>query len=823
MKRTIPIDCIYDLKHSAQGLNDAQVKQRRANYGENRIVEQSTGGLRALLIDTIKDPMLWFLLTTSALFAITREYAEALILLFALIPFLGMDAYLHHRTQASTESLGSRLAAHARVLRNEIELTVNTIELVPGDIVLLSAGETIPADGIFVSVHQFQVDESTLTGEAFPVRKLAPENLTRLQTSDLVEDQHWGFAGTNTLSGSARMMVTYTGKVTVYGEIIQSVIHGSHERTPLQQAVASLVKILLIIASIICVILAGTRLYQGHDLIDALLSGLTLAVAALPEEFPVVLTFFLGVGVYRLARRQALVRRAVVVENIGRISCICTDKTGTLTEGRLQLTHQFPARGIDVQRLLVIAAYASRRDTGDPMDKAILSSVNPKQYTILYTFPFTEDRKRETSVVLEGKQILAVVKGAPETILAQCNIENAERQYWKQQVDYLASTGHKVIASAWRELNEDTNLNEEPEQGFQIAGLLAFEDPLRDGVQHAVSICHQAGIRIIMVTGDHPATATAIAKEIGLHQGQPRVIDGETLAKQLADNDTAAINEVDVVARAIPAQKLALVHALKQRGEIVAVTGDGVNDVPAIQSADIGIAMGERGTRSAHEAAAIILLDDNFRSIVQAIAEGRQLFHNLRLSFEYLMLIHIPLVFTAAFIPFLGYPVLYLPIHIVWLEMIIHPTALLVFQNIAVTSHLSRTGLNAPAQFFSRRHWCLILFSGAIVTVVVTLAYIHSLGIKYDVEHARAMALVALTSASAGITAALSRLRTLTAQVIVSLNIISSIILIQIPTLAALLHLSPLHLEDWMIAMGSGLIAAFIPSITKLKTGSDLG
>lgn len=212
MKRPLPIDYIQDLEHSAQGLNTAEVKLRRTSYGENRIVEHSTGGLRALLIDTIKDPMLWFLLITSVLFAITREYTEAFILLIALIPFLGMDAYLHHRTQASTESLGSRLASHARVLRNAIEQTINTIELVPGDIVLLSAGDTIPADGIFVSVQQFQVDESTLTGEAFPVRKLALENLPHLQTSELVAEQHWGFAGTNTLTGSARMMVTYTGK-----------------------------------------------------------------------------------------------------------------------------------------------------------------------------------------------------------------------------------------------------------------------------------------------------------------------------------------------------------------------------------------------------------------------------------------------------------------------------------------------------------------------------------------------------------------------------------------------------------------------------------
>ncbi|QUN05285.1 cation-transporting P-type ATPase [Shewanella yunxiaonensis] len=820
MPRTLSSDRIHDLEHSAQGLNDAEVSQRQARYGRNLIAERHQGSWRALIMDTLKDPMLWFLLVTSILFAFTQQYTEAVILLMALIPFLGMDAYLHRRTQASTESLGRRLASQARVLRNGKEQSLNTIELVPGDIVLLAPGDTIPADGVFVSVQAFQVDESTLTGEAFPIRKQALETSLQLQPSARIAEQHWGFAGTNTLTGSARMMVTRTGKTTVYGEIIQSVIHGSHTLTPLQQAVSRLVKRLLIIASIICVLLAITRLYQGHDIIDALLSGLTLAVAALPEEFPVVLTFFLGVGVYRLAQRQALVKRAVVVENIGRVSCICTDKTGTLTEGRLQLTHQLTATGVDGQRLLTIAAYASRPDTGDPMDQAILAIATAVPHTILNTFPFTEDRKRETAVVLESQQHLVAVKGAPETILAQCQLADDELHYWQQQVDQLASAGHKVIACAWRELDAATEFDVEPEQQFRIAGLLAFEDPLREGVRSAVDTCQRAGIRVIMVTGDHPITATAIAKEIGLHQGYPRVMEGETLATQLAQGDTTALDAVDVIARAIPAQKLALVRSLKQRGEIVAVTGDGINDVPAIQSADIGIAMGARGTRSAHEAAAIILLDDNFRSIVQAIAEGRQLFSNLRLSFEYLLLIHIPLVVTAALIPFLDYPMLYLPIHIVWLEMLIHPTALLVFQNSAVTADLRQTRPDAPAQFFSWRQWLLIVISGMLVTLLITFAYIRSFGVLQDVAHARAMALVVLTSASTGITIALSRLRTVTAKVIVLLNMLSSVLLIQLPPLAALLHLSPLHLDDWLIALAGGLMAALLPFIKELKTPS---
>ena len=817
MKRSLPLERIEGLDAPQRGLQAEEIGPRRLRFGANRIIESTPPNWRQLLIETSKDPMLWFLLGTSLLFGVVGERNEALVLLVALLPFIGMDAFLHRRTQASIAGLSSQLASHADVLRDGARLSVDATDLVAGDLVLLEAGDAVPADGLWVDAESLQLDESALTGEAFPVRKRALADLLRLNGEAQVDAEHWGFAGTRVLTGKATLRVIYTGGETLYGEIVRSALRGSHERTPMQRAVTDLVKTLVVAAVLACVFLAWLRYQQGHGLMDALLSALTLAVAALPEEFPVVLTFFLGVGVYRLAKRQALVRRGVVVENIGRISCICSDKTGTLTEGRLRLAHRYPAEDCDDSILMATATAASRRESADPMDLAILQArpeTDPRPRVAC--FPFTEDRKRETAVMQENGCFLAAAKGAPETILGMCALSPAELATWQGLTQELAEGAHKVIACAWRELDAGQWAGGEPDRGFRLAGLLAFEDPVRAGVHSAIDECRNAGIHVIMVTGDHPATARAVALEIGLGGASPAVITGEEMTSRITAQGDRFLQEIDVIARAIPSQKLELVRTLQGQGEIVAVTGDGVNDVPALQAADIGIAMGGRGTRSAREVAAIVLLDDNFKSIVRAIAEGRQLFSNLQLSFAYLLMIHLPLVATAAMIPMAGYPLLYLPIHIVWLELIIHPTALLVYQNLPRSEALLPIAQPRGLTFFGRGQWLAIIVTGVLVAAVVMVSYDRSLGTGHDVAHARAMALVALTVASAGITAALSRLESLAARMTVVMTICLTVILVQTPALAEHLHLHPLHVDDWMIAVAGGLLAALVPAISPL-------
>lgn len=807
MRRSFPVERIEQLTDESLGLSSGEVIKRRARYGTNDIIGSPPTGWADLARDTARDPMIWFLVATSALFAVIGDVAEAGILAVALLPIIGMDAYLHRRTQASTEGLAGRLATSATVIRDGRPVNVPAIELVPGDLLSVESGDPFPADGLIVGGRVIQVDESALTGEAMPVRKEPFTGHLPGGEETSVDERHWAAAGTRLLTGDARLRVIYTGGDTLYGQIVRLAQAGRHERTPLQRAIAALVSLLIVAALVICLALAATRYLQGHGLVDALVSAVTLAVAALPEEFPVVFTFFLGVGVYRLARCQALVRRAVVVENVGRVTAICSDKTGTLTEGRLRLAHVLPAASVTSERLIRLAAAASRAESGDPLDLAILEGRQPAPPgEPVAVFPFTEDRRREVAVLrTERGRYLAAAKGAPETIFGMVNLAADQAAGWRSKTEELAASGHKVIACAERELAEWAG--GEPDRDFRFLGLLAFEDPVREGVAEAVAQACASGIRVIMITGDHPATARAIARDVGIGGADPKVIDGETLARGMAQNGPEFLPDVDVIARVVPAQKLDVVRALQRMGETVAVTGDGVNDVPALQGADIGIAMGERGTRTAREVASIVLLDDNFRTIVAAIAEGRQLFRNLKRSFAYLLMIHMPLVVTAAAIPFAGYPLLYLPVHVVWLELIIHPTALLAFQETAPPRALARAKGRVSRGFFNPWEWTITAVVGTVVTAVVTAGYLRSLGSTNDVLHARTMALVVLIMASISVTVALTRLKTHAAIVIAACAAGSAILLVQIPASAAALRLTPLHVDDWLIAAVGGLLA----------------
>lgn len=786
------------------GLSRDQAVAARRAFGANEIIPEATSGWRAVARSTASDPMLWFLLVTSALFAGVGQLREAATLGLAVVPLLGMDAWLHRRTLASTAGLASRMASTARTLRDGAWADLPYQELVPGDLVEVGPGMYFPADGVLVTGSGLQADESTLTGEPLPVRKSAIATGS-LATQARWAAEHWGTAGTRLLTGTARMRVVWTGPDTRYGQIARTAAEGSHAATPLQQAIGRLVAVLVVVALGLCLVLAAVRLWQGHGWVDAVLSAVTLAVAALPEEFPIVYTFFLGLGVFRLARKKALIRRAVAVENIGRTSCIVSDKTGTLTAGTLTLAHRIASAGFDAASVVQVARLAARQDSDDPLDEALPAEtpLSPSMRR-LADFPFTEGRRRETALWRDAQgSILACTKGAPETIMGMSQLAPQEVEHWRQQVEMLARSGHKVIACAQRVLVPGQPMLE-PVQGFSFAGLLAFEDPVRPGVKGAIRACVDAGIRVIMVTGDHPATAAAIGGEIGLGGGSPTVI---ALGEDDAPEQAVAAG-VDVVARATPLQKLALVKQLQAQGELVAVTGDGVNDVPALRAADIGIAMGERGTRAAREAAPVVLLDDNFRTIVDAVAEGRQLFLNLRLAFTYLLLIHIPLVGGAALVPLLGEPLLFLPIHIVWLELVIHPSAMLGFQDLPARSPLARVEKNRKARFFSTHAWIGIALVGGLACLAVVSGYLHALGIERNAEHARAMAFAILMLCSASFTAVLTGMRTPVSRWIVTGTLLSLVLFVHAPVLNGWLHLSPLHLADWALALSVGILAA---------------
>jgi Ca2+-transporting ATPase len=808
--KKISFETLKGLGKRELGLSEEEVIGQTSRYGANEIIEVTGSPWLDLAKDTFKDPMIWFLVGIGLLFVLVGDVKEAVVLFVAIVPLAVMDAFLHWRTQASTSGLRTNLASQVNVFRGTKETLLDSRKLVPGDLVSISSGTFLPADGVFTSAIDLQVDESVLTGEAFPIQKrqasFDPFALSE-RGEVTVSPETLGYAGTKALAGHGKLRVLQTGIGTSYGEIVQSVARMPHERTPLQKSITNLVQILIAGAGIFCVVLAGVRIYQGHGWLDAILSAATLAIAAIPEEFPIVFTFFLGVGVYRLAKKKALVRRAVSVENIGRITQICTDKTGTITIGVLKLTHIDPAAGQSELGLLGASLAASNLEGSDPVDRAIQDLALERGVAAqprLVTFPFTEDRKQETAIVTgsEGR-LTAFMKGSPETVLSKSIMSDEVRQSWLTKTKQWAKGGHKVLACAKKYVDQEAvDQRAEPQSGFEFCGLLAFEDPPRKEVAEAISYCRANAIGVLMVTGDHIETASAIARDVGLGGQSPLAASAEAEPEKfqevwLRDHPEYLIG-LSVVARCTPLQKLTIVNALKKSGEIVAVTGDGVNDVPALKAADVGIAMGERGTRSAKEVSSIVLLDDNFSTIVNAIMEGRQLFSNLQKSFEYLLLVHIPLVLTAALIPVAGYPLLYLPIHIVWLELVIHPSALFAFQEKASSSVARHDSKN----FFTASDWIRIVTIGVGVAVAIAFTYLVGVSDSSDVGHARSLALVVLTSWSASLLLLLTGCRTRTAIVVSMATIGSSVLLTQVSSISTRLQLSPLCLSDWMTIAG---------------------
>ncbi|MGE3974959.1 MAG: cation-translocating P-type ATPase [Bdellovibrionales bacterium] len=803
MKR-ISLVTLKNIPIKEHGLSDTEVKDQRNRFGSNTILDSGKNRWHEVFQDTIRDPMVWFLGGVSFLFFVVGQKTDALTLLIAILPLAFMDAFLHWRTRSATSSLKGNLNTTVRVIRESAERRINSQDIVPGDLLKVVSGDVMPADGLIERSVDLQIDESVLTGESFPIKKrhYAIQFVDEGVDEILVESEVLAFAGTKILTGESLVRVLCTGQYTSYGEIVRSVAEMPLERTPLQVAIGRLVRGLIVAALFLCALLAFIRLYQGHSWIDSVLAAATLAVAAIPEEFPVVFTFFLGVGIFRLAKRRALVRRAVSVENIGRVTHICTDKTGTITQGRLTLSHLDPSEPEGSRELIEAALTASNPANVDPIDLAILryakEAVGVDQKTIIsHRFPFTEDRKKETVLIRNQDGFTAFSKGAPETVLGSVALGEQEKTLVLARVAHFAETGHKVLACAKRKLGENDAGQREPTEGFEFLGLLAFEDPARPEVFLAIASARSLGIKVIMITGDHPATARAIAKDVGLGEKAPHVISAEDEPErfelQYLETHPSFLQSTDVIARCTPIQKLRVVKALKHQGHLVAVTGDGVNDVPALKAADVGIAMGERGSQSAKEVSSIILADDNFKTIVGAIQEGRQLYQNLRSAFEYLILIHFPFVLSAALLPLLGHPILYLPIHIVWLELIIHPSAILAFQSPAQVENASpRTG------FFSKKDILRILLSGILVVALITWLYLSDLNGGFEVEVARTRVLAALSMWSACIVVVLTKAKGISPKVIAVITVVATFLLIQQWTsIGSYLHVVPLERHQW--------------------------
>ncbi|HEY8927309.1 MAG TPA: cation-transporting P-type ATPase [Polyangia bacterium] len=735
---------------SSRGLSTAEARARLVAHGPNRLVGRERAAWLKEAASLLLDPMAVMLVVAAGVYLLLGEVRDAAVMLAALVPVAGVDVLLEARSRAALKKLASSVAPRARVIRDGKEVTIDTAELVPGDWVVLGEGEFIHADGVVRSAANLAIDESSLTGESEPQIKRPVEGAI---TAERAPADGRFFAGSTVLAGQGLGEVVTTGQSSRFGEIARLVAAADETATPLQRRVGRLVKKLAVVAAFVAAAVVGLGLARGLGWGQALLGGISVAMSAAPEEFPLVFTLFLSVGAWRLTRQGVLVRRLASVETLGSTTVICTDKTGTLTKGQFVLDRLVPFGGASERDLLEAAVLASEVPANDPMERAIRGRAGQagvdvdaltSRWRLVRDHDFDPVGKHMSHVwsPVDGDPAIRIVaKGAFEGILEHAAPSQASRAAAERAHTTLASQGVRVLAVAERRDRSPRGASRaDDERDLTLVGLLGFLDPMRPEVPGAVRECQTAGVRIKIVTGDHALTAHAIAESAGILHRDDGIVTGAQLAAAPPDLRRRLIAEASIFVRVSPAEKHMIVEALQADGQIVAMTGDGINDAPALRRADIGVGMGQRGTDVARAAADLVLLDDNFASIVAAVEAGRKIFLDIQRAFLYLIAFHIPIVLLALLPPLLGLPLLLMPVHLIWLELIVHPVSALLFQGDAPPSDLMRRPPRDPrAAMLPAGAVLRSGLSGVLLSAAALLVYASSLG--RGATHARAVAL----------------------------------------------------------------------------------
>jgi len=747
------------LPTSNEGLSSAQAAQQLQQDGPNALPGDKPRGLLAIARETLSDPMFALLLGEGALYLLLGDLQEGIILFGLVLVVLALTLYQEGKTEHALASLRDLTSPRALVLRDGAALRIAGCDVVQGDVMVLAEGDRVAADAVLISGADVQVDESLLTGEPIPVDKVPGSG-----SAD--EAQAKLFSGTLLVRGHATARVTATGARSEIGRIGTALESLTAETSPLRKQTAKLVKVLAMIALVASLSLVVAFGLLRGDWLGALLAGIALAMALLPQEFSVVLTVIPALGAWRLSKHKVLTRRIAAIETLGATSVLCVDKTGTLTENRMTVTQLYaeplatgPEDAVRGERLAIdyasvtelpetfhtlveFSILASVSDPFDPMEKAFhrlgqhfLKDTEHlhRDWTLMQQYGLTPELRAMSHVwrAQVGQAHVVAAKGAPEAIVDLCHMRPADQARVAAAVEVMAAQGLRVLGVArsrfegvdWPAIEHDFE--------FEFVGLLGLADPLRAEIPAAVAQARTAGIRVVMITGDYPTTAMAIARQAQLDLGtgaqadpaadSPWVLTGEVM-QQLDDAQLQQrMKTVSVCARIAPTQKLRIVQALKADGEVVAMTGDGVNDAPALKAAHVGVAMGERGTDVAREAASIVLLDDNFAGLVQAVRLGRRIFDNLRKSMSYILAVHVPIAGMALLPVLLGWPTVLFPLHIAFLELVIDPACSMVFENEPAEPDLMQRpprNVNTPLFAGMTLLWALLQGLGALAVVL---------------------------------------------------------------------------------------------------------
>ncbi len=736
-----------------EGLSESDARRLLAQVGPNRWVVRDPWEWLREALRLLLDPMAVMLVIAAVIYLVLGETRDAVVLALALIPVLGVDVLLEARSRAALAKLARAAAPLADVVRDANVRAVPLEDVVPGDVLVLREGHTVAADGVVLWAANLSVDESSLTGESEPQSKRATSDL-----HDQTPNARF-FAGSVVVSGHGFGRITTTGPATMYGGIAALVASTEPSASPLQRYASRLARRLGAVAILIAAALIPLSLARGDSWTESLLGAVSLAMAAIPEEFPIVLTLFLSVGAWRLASRGMLVRRLASVETLGSTTVICTDKTGTLTRGEFQLTeHVMLEPQLSEREFLEAAVLACEQHPADAMERAIGTYAERHgqppvaigaSWTLVRDYDFDPVGKHMShlwrALSVENKETFFIAaKGAVEGVLAHSRLDPLIRTRVLEANDRLAASGLRVLAVAGRRTDRAGATRDEDERDLIVYGLLGFQDPLRPEVPEAVRQCQQAGIRVKMITGDHALTAHAVAEAAGIFHDDDLIVTGDELAA-LSDADRAGrIRRTAIFARVSPEQKFVIVDGLKRAGAVVAMTGDGVNDAPALRRADIGIAMGRRGTDVARATADLVLLDDNFASIVATVREGRHILQNIQRAFLYLIAFHVPIIVLAILAPLAGMPLVLLPIHFVWLELIVHPVSALVFQaEPPTTSVMARPPRDPAAPLLPRAAVVRSAASGGLLAAAAFAMYAWQSPAAGEL-HARALAIIVL-------------------------------------------------------------------------------
>ncbi len=727
------------------GLPEAEASARLGRYGPNRLREVKREGFWEEYLEELREPMILLLLVTGVLYSILGTLDDAVTVFAIIFTLVAFEVVNEQRATRAIDALRDLAEPTSAVIRDGRRREMPVEGLVPGDLLVLEAGRRVPADARIIESNRLAASEASLTGESVPAEKVATAVLP--EDAPLAERSNMVFAGTAIVRGRGTALVVATGMKTELGRIASLTEEVEEPKTPLQVAMADLTKYLVFVAVGFSVLVPALGwLLAGEDPRTMVLTGLSLAFVTIPEELPILITMVLALGAFRLSRRHAIAKRLRAVETLGGVTVIATDKTGTLTENRIEVSRFFPE---DARRPLLEAGVLCNDATldrgaglGDPLEVALLRAAKSEgidlaafraAHPMRDEFSFDTSRNRMSVVVAEDGVLRVAAKGAPESVLAACTtrwtadgvraISDADRLLILTSASGLAGTGERVLAFAEKRVASGPLAETQVESDLTFLGLIGLADPPRPEARRSIDACREAGVRPVMVTGDHPLTARAIAAQIGLDRG--KVLTGPDLDGLSNDQLRAAVDEVSVYARTTPEHKLRIVRAFREKGERVAVTGDGVNDAPALAAADIGVAMGETGTDVAREAADLVLADDNFASIVQAVSEGRILFANLRKAVRYYLACKVAVVAITLLPVLLRVPIPFAPIQLIVLELFMDLAASATFVAEPPESDLMRQPPRDPrVRFMDRSMVGTIFLSAAGLFLAVSVAYL---------------------------------------------------------------------------------------------------